>query len=215
MDCKAVIISTCPQNHKVSRKCHDSAGAACRKCLAEARAKEKKRLREHELDQKREAKQLAYAAKLTELEAEIACQKRVLKDQADERDRETSLSQKKQDLANLKEKAREPHKATSLNSPTVSHAESVQMSPKTSAASQESSVPSHNDDLERKKAVSASPKKMDNSASSEKSAAREDWLWQKEFEGASNEALDTLISMTGLKCHNLLDAYYCSYSHFG
>lgn len=71
MDCKVIISSTCPNNHKTTRKCHDKAAAHCRKCEAEVRAREKKRQRDYELDKEREAKQSAYAARLVEIKKEI------------------------------------------------------------------------------------------------------------------------------------------------
>lgn len=105
MKCKSIISLTCPKNHKISRECHDKAAAAiCRKCEAEARALEKRRQRDYKLDQERQAKQQAYAARLAEIEEEIEHQKRVLKDQAEENNRQNALAQKKQDLVNLKSK---------------------------------------------------------------------------------------------------------------
>lgn len=32
MDCKVIIASTCPNNHKTTRRCHEKAAAHCRKC---------------------------------------------------------------------------------------------------------------------------------------------------------------------------------------
>ncbi len=78
MECKAIISSNCPKNHKITRKCHDKAATTCRKCEADARAQEKKILRDFKLDQERQAKQQAYAAQLAEIEDEIEHHKRIL-----------------------------------------------------------------------------------------------------------------------------------------
>jgi hypothetical protein len=36
------------------------------------------------------------------------------------------------------------------------------------------------------------------------SEARDDWEWQKEYEGAENEALDLLVSMIGTATRDLI-----------
>jgi hypothetical protein len=48
----------------------------------EAKAAEKRRQRDYKLDQERQAKQQAYAARLIEIEDEIEHQKRIMSDHA-------------------------------------------------------------------------------------------------------------------------------------
>jgi hypothetical protein len=202
MECKAIVSSTCPNNHTVTRKCHDKAAEHCQKCEAELRAQEKKRQQDHELDERRQAKQRAYAARLAEIEEEIEHQRRILKDQADEKARQQTLDQKEQDLRNLREKIRRP----------------AQQSAPSSSQSGSSANPSSKTETPRPHP--ASPKRTEaqpdtatagtNSTTSDrnkgqpdwdKSEAKDDWEWQKKFEGAENRALDSLIPMIGaLSC---------------
>lgn len=62
------------------------------------RAREKKRQRDHKLDEEREVKQCAYAARLIEIEDEIQRQKRNLKEQTEDKNRQQVIEQKMQDL---------------------------------------------------------------------------------------------------------------------
>ena len=203
MECKAIVTSTCPQKHESSRECRDVAGTACQRCLADARARLKKRQRDFKLDQERQAKQLAYAAKLAELDDEIEYQRRVLKDQADERNRLTALGQKKHDLASLKEKARDSQKAASASGATCPQTQSNQKSTQSTVSNSQNPSASHYSGIGKTAASDASAEKKDNMAGRQESEAKKEWLYQKEYENASNEALDALMSTIGLINHML------------
>jgi SpoVK/Ycf46/Vps4 family AAA+-type ATPase len=200
MLCKAIVTSTCAKKHKISRQCHDKAHATCKKCEAEVRAQEKRRQRDHQLDEKRQARQRAYAAQLAELADEMEHQKRILKDQADERDQKQAIDQMNQDLRNLKEKAKQPpqqpastHSSTE-HSETVPHNASVSSDHSTtSRAPQASTTGSTTHDQ------STAANQSDSEPDWDKSESRDDWAWQKKFEGVENEALDSLVSMIGLE----------------
>lgn len=198
MDCKAIISSKCSKGHTVTRKCHDKAAATCQKCEAEVRAQEKKRQRDYKLDQERQKKQREYAARLAEVEDEIEHQKRILKDQAEERDRQQALAQKKQDLSGLKAKAKEPTRQPDVNNSST----------KSSSVMSENNIPSQNGvstpqkpanppNSSTSKSSAATTSEHDGQPDGDKSEAKDDWEWQKKYEGAENEALNSLISMTG------------------
>ncbi|KAF2713834.1 P-loop containing nucleoside triphosphate hydrolase protein [Pleomassaria siparia CBS 279.74] len=205
MECKAIVTSTCPQKHQVSRKCHDKAAAAvCHKCEAEARRLEKRRQRDHKLDQERQTKQKAYAARLAEVEDEIEHQKRLLKDQNEEQDRRDALSQKKVDLSKIKAKASKTlkaldsehnkasadkehdkeHQLTGHTAPTLTSTSSSQTAEKTEKVQNDSSTFKNDREV------------VQNWDASE---SKEDWEWQKRVEGAENKALDSLMKMIGLE----------------
>ena len=204
MDCKVIVSSTCPNNHKITRRCHDKAGAHCRKCEAEVRARQKKLQRDHELDREREAKQRAYAARLVEIEEEIQHQKRVLKEQAEDKDRQQAIEQKRQDLRNLQKKVQNLRKPPV---PVSSSLEATATPPNdTSGRQTENAAPntaSNHTDKTTANAKAISPDHdhdHDQGQSDwDKSEARDDWEWQKKYEGAENEALDSLVPMTGLE----------------
>jgi SpoVK/Ycf46/Vps4 family AAA+-type ATPase len=203
MDCKVIISSTCPDNHKTTRKCHDKAAAHCRKCEAEVRAREKKRRRDHELDEEREAKQRAYAARLVEIEEEIQHQKRVLKEQAEDKDRQQALEQKKQDLRNLQERVQNPRKPpvppSSATKATATQSSDI-------GRQRENAAPNTTSNHSEKTTANAKATLPDqdqgqdqNQSCWDTSEARDDWEWQKKYEGAENEALDSLVPMIGLE----------------
>ncbi|KAJ4366237.1 hypothetical protein N0V83_007873 [Neocucurbitaria cava] len=197
MDCKAIISSKCSKGHTVTRKCHDKAAAACQKCEAEVRAQEKKRQRDYKLDQERQKKQREYAARLAEVEDEIEHQKRILKDQAEERDRQQALAQKKQDLLGLKTKAKETTRQPDVNKSSTKS--STIMSENNSPSQNGASTPQHPANPPTSKSSAATTSEHDGQPDWDKSEAKDDWEWQKKYEGAENEALNSLISMTGLE----------------
>ncbi|KAH3974750.1 hypothetical protein HBI56_106880 [Parastagonospora nodorum] len=200
MKCKAIVTSKCAQDHKVTRKCHDTAGATCQKCEAEARALERRRQRDHKLDQERQANQKAYAARLAEIEDEIEHQKRLLGDRAAEEERQKALAQKKQDLTNLQKKIKAPVKVSKHPEPATppdSAADRASNVSGDSPASHQSSSGS----LDQTQSASDGTARQQDSDYPErdKSEAKDDWEEQKTLWGADNEALDSLMSMIGLE----------------
>lgn len=200
MECMVIISTKCSQNHPITRRCYDIAAAICKKCEAEAREKERKRQRDYKLDQERQAKQAEYARKLGEMKDEMELQKRLMKDHAEEQDRQNALSQQKQDLASLKKKADQMLKAannqpTQASIPTTVTSDSGNLLPKTSGQSTPAPNVTQNgsgDDF------STNADNDDNAAEQwEVSESKEDWEWQKKFEGAENTALDELMEMIG------------------
>jgi len=199
MECKAIIVSKCSKGHKITRKCHDKAAAICRKCEAELRAQEKRRQRDYKLDQDRQAKQQAYAAKLAEIEEEIEHQKRRLNDQADEENRQHALAQKKQDLLNLKKTVESPSRVpvTPQSSQQPSATSTASGASRQESATQDSNTSSNKSEAPSSDGASA---QSHDQPDWDKSEARDDWQEQKELWGAENDALDSLMSMIG-KCH--------------
>ncbi|KAG9187998.1 hypothetical protein G6011_01921 [Alternaria panax] len=202
MYCKIIISSTCPNNHKTTRRCHDKAVAYCAKCEAEIRAREKQRQRDHELEKERDAKQRAYKARLVEIEEEMQHQKRVLKEQAEDRDRQQALEQKEKDLRNLKERvqnlAKPPISASSAPKATATSSDDTSGRQNGDAAPV--TTPDHGDDTTADAKSTPPNQDQDPDPSDwDKNEARDDWEWQKKYEGAENEALDALITMIGLE----------------
>jgi hypothetical protein len=198
MECQAIVATVCPKGHKFTRKCYDKAAVICRKCEATARAAERRRQRDHKLDQERSEKQEAYARKLAEIEHEIEHEKRLLKNQAEEEDRHNAILQKNQDLANLKARKSSALSKPALVLPTVTMNETGGDTPKTqhTSGSPRPSKSSPSDDKPTSKVIfSESEQSQPIWGTSE---AKNDWEWQKQYEGAENEALDSLMAMTGL-----------------
>jgi hypothetical protein len=208
MDCKAVIASVCPNGHKVTRKCHDKAAAICRKCEAAARAAEKRRQRDHQLDQERSIKQEAYARKLAEIEDEIEHERRLSKNRTEEADRQNAILQKKQDLADLKArnvKALSNAAATNPSAPINKTGGDTSESRSSSSLPQQSE--SSSDGIANTSGtIPSEPEPFPSDRDT--SDAKEDWDRQKQYEGAENEAMDSLMAMIGQFKRSRLDAFF-------
>lgn len=202
MLCQVPVESKCPQHHKIIRKCHDKSAMVCRKCDAETRAREKRIRRDYELDKARQEKQRAYAAQLAELDSEIEHHKRMRKDQAEAQDRQNVLEQRRKDLADLKASAQKPRTNSKESTPPNSTPSMTASAPSSNANKQPANVRSSN------KATAHVPTAQETSGGASappeeelpdqnESEAKDDWKWQKEYEGAENEALDSLIAMIG------------------
>jgi hypothetical protein len=200
MACNLLVKSSCPQKHKITRRCHDTAGAVCRECEAEARKKEELRQRDHQLEQEREAKQKAYANQLAELQAEIEHEKRLMKGEMDDRERQNVLAQHRQDLQKLRnaKKVAENH----ATSPRATDSSYTHGSSKGHADQQQKSSRSPSP-ISGNKATNSDDGDARSQAPSDQSDARDDWEYQKNLEGQDNEALDALVGMIG-KCRAIL-----------
>ncbi|EPS44029.1 hypothetical protein H072_1969 [Dactylellina haptotyla CBS 200.50] len=204
MECPAIIKARCPRKeHNISRKCHDKAAASCRKCEAEDREKERKQQRDHKLDQERLAKQVAYARKLAEIEDEIDHQNRLLREKRDDRDRENGISQKQQDLASLKTQVKRFSESGNAGAPTLPKQSGPPSSGRaTSSITTVKTPPASQTNLTGPQPSQTSMKEPENNEDHgewEINESKVDWEWQKEFEGAENEALDSLMDMIGLE----------------
>jgi DNA repair exonuclease SbcCD ATPase subunit len=207
MECKAVIASVCPNGHKVTRECHDKAAAICRKCEAVARAAEKRRERDHKLDQERSIKQEAYARKLAEIEDEIEHEKRLSKNRAEEADRQNAILQKKQDLANLKARNSKalPNAAAANPSAPINKTGGDTLESRTSSSSPPQSMSSSDGNANNSGTTPSEPEPSSSDWSI--SDAKEDWDRQKQCEGAENEAMDSLMAMIGQFKRSRFDAF--------
>lgn len=200
MECKVVVTSKCSQGHIIKRKCHDVAGAVCRKCEAEAREKKRRQERDFKLDQERQAKQAEYTRKLAEIKDEIDHQKRLMREQIEEIDRGNALAQQRQDLADLKQRANDLSKAARSQQSTV---------PTPSTAPNNGNVPA--DVKKQEKTTSATEVVETQNSSNDKleenqepdqwltSEANDDWQHQKDLEGAQSTSLDEVMNMIGLE----------------
>lgn len=196
--CEVIVKSTCPKNHKLSWKCFKNRPAICPKCDAEAREQEKRRQRDHKLEADREAGQEAYAKKLADIQNEIEHYRRVMKYQSDDQEQQHVLSQHKQDLANAKAAANrmnlKPTK-TDPNAPLAHGDPAEKPATRMPNNSNISGIPPGT------KQNSDGPTNFVNSSQDEwkQPPSKEDWEYQKEFQGAENGALDSLMDMIGLE----------------
>lgn len=189
MECQKIVESLCSRNHILTRPCFKKA-STCRVCEAEDRRQELKRQRDHKLEVERETKQKEYARQLIELQDEIAHERRILRNQLDQDEREKVLHQHQQDLDGLRDgMGRKKHISKKDPSPTTT------MSQASATTAPPDVTPSSAPDTEQ----SATKDQEKDSLDTWISSAGGEWANQKELEGAQNEALDSLMDMIGLE----------------
>lgn len=189
MECHKTTESICSRNHKLFRPCFKK-DYACGVCEAEDRSRELRRQRDQKLELEREIKQKEYARQLTELQDEIAHQRRILKDHSEQDERERTLGQQQQDLKSLRDTVgRIQNKRKKVSPPTSSM----------SQASTTTALPKAHPDSAPITKQAVADDQSENDLSTWTSSARDEWEHQKEFEGAQNAALDSLMDMIGLE----------------
>lgn len=185
MECRAIVESVCPRSHRLTRPCFKSK-STCRECEAEDKEKERIKQRDHRLDMQRESRQKFYMQQLQEVQDEIAHERRILRDRAEQNDQERSLKQSRQDLENLR---RRPERSQNVKVTPKPPSTTVELPSTTDggrdSACQECSEGGAPDESKRSDACELSP--------------GEEWRNQKMYEDAHNEALDSLMEMIGLE----------------
>ena len=189
MECHKIIESTCSRNHKISRPCFKK-DDACGVCQAEDRRSEERRRRDQKLELEREMKQKEYARQLSEVQDEIAHQRRILKDQSEQDERVRFLGQQQQDLKSLRDTVGRVQNKGKKDTPPTST---------TSQATTTTALPN----VHPGSAPGTDQVVVENQSGNDLSvwnpSARDEWEHQKELEGAENQALDALMDMIGLE----------------
>jgi hypothetical protein len=105
MPCLFIMRSRCPNNHPQSWECHRGIPLTCRKCEQAAKAAEEKSRKDFELQQQRDADQLAHKQTMDALNEKIAKEEQIIKDIKLAEERENALRLKEKDLADAKARA--------------------------------------------------------------------------------------------------------------
>ncbi|KAK9771144.1 putative AAA family ATPase [Seiridium cardinale] len=217
----AIATDLCPQKHKLSWECNRQK-PACQECRAIDEERREKAKRAKQLEDARQAKQFAYARQLKALQDQISHQQLIAKDLQDDAIRESTLEQQRRDLARLKGESHKSYKPESAPKTTAPKTTTLRKECRTAdpvlGRSQADDVGSSEDRVlaslfGNEGSGDADPAKSrtgisDVEDSSDEpsgvpfqkkdSAAGQDWDHQKMFENATNEALDSLMSMVGL-----------------
>lgn len=217
MPCRTIVTDLCPQKHKLSWECCNGQKPACQECrvIDEQRRERAKRVKA--LEDARQAKQHAYAKQLKQLQDQIVHQQQLAKDRQDDALRDSTLEQQRKELARLVEEAKKPSNPVR---PTTTTVAPVAQPPKPDITSE--NTPAHNGSTvgeirsdhsketeePQSKATECDadvtgagdqPEEMDMPFEKHISVSEQDWCHQKTFENASNESLDSLMSMVGLE----------------
>ncbi|KIJ57325.1 hypothetical protein M422DRAFT_73113 [Sphaerobolus stellatus SS14] len=170
MDCEFMMPFTCVAGHRQSYKCCRGPPNSCRKCDEETKRAEKRKQQE-----------LEHQRKLAEIEDEISRSRESEQDVTTAKERADALQQKKNDLIKLRQ--RQAQRALSSSSPPhLSHPSSDSGQP---------AVLTGNSSL-----LSSRNQKV---AEPLPSPARADWERRKRMEGVEDDAIDSIMAMTGLE----------------
>ncbi|KAJ7116098.1 P-loop containing nucleoside triphosphate hydrolase protein [Mycena filopes] len=191
----------CPDGgwHPQSWECCKGIPVTCGKCEHDARRAKEKRQKEFELQQKRDAAQLAYAQKLAAIDAEIAARNLEAQDAQLESERSQVIRQKEKDLEDAKARSA---RAGTFGAPPVPPKSPI-LSNDRAAPPPPATVPS------RGSGVGAPPQPDRQTEGRDRprsevleipvSPSRDEWRRQKDLEGAENEAIDQMMEMIGLE----------------
>ncbi|KAF9077135.1 P-loop containing nucleoside triphosphate hydrolase protein [Rhodocollybia butyracea] len=209
MPCEAIVESKCPKNHKQSWRCSEGPLPSCKKCDQEAAEVKRKQQQALETQRKREAQKAAYDRELREINEKIEAGNEAARSAEEERKRQEVLAQRRRDLEEIT--VRNTSTPTASQSPSLLQPILNRFSPTTSTIPVDSSssvispvvsippvaspvvpstatIASVASDVFQSAPLTTSP-----------SAAEQEWQRQKDFEGASNDAIDSLMKLTGLE----------------
>ncbi|KAG7444044.1 P-loop containing nucleoside triphosphate hydrolase protein [Guyanagaster necrorhizus] len=216
MACHEIIPLCCLlKGHDQSYKCSESPALVCKKCERDAKVAEAKRQKDFDRQKKRDEEEAEHLRRIKEIEDQLAEQQQVLRDTQVKEARKNEIRQKMQDL---KDAAALAHNVTSRppsNTPSSSApgssvvsvtGDSTSSAPRPSTPAQGTSDSSCRSRGSKKAANSAaaSSKHRQGIATSNPSVASQsdaeaDWQYQKDIEGASNQAIDAIMDMIGLE----------------
>ncbi|KAE8154703.1 P-loop containing nucleoside triphosphate hydrolase protein [Aspergillus avenaceus] len=186
MKCHKIVDWKCPRGHKLKRPCFQSQ-STCHRCDEEERAAERRRQRDMLLDAKREELKKQYGEELAKIEDEIAHERILQKDRTDETERRRVLQQRRAELETLR---KSENGGFNRRNTSGNEQDKGEHSPAQGNSLCHENTPVSDNSTEPKK--SPQSKKPH-------SSAKDEWEYQKEYEGAKNDHLDTLMGMIGLE----------------
>ncbi|KAE9394090.1 P-loop containing nucleoside triphosphate hydrolase protein [Gymnopus androsaceus JB14] len=207
MSCEAVVQSKCPKNHVQNWKCSEGPLPSCKKCDKEAAEVRRKQQLALETQRKQDAERAVYEKELREIDEKIEAEMEAARYAEDARKRQEVLDQKRRDLDQITARVKPAFSAA----PTSTVATASSPAPSDATAPVPAPVPSNSPTpTAAEPASSPAPASITPSISSaapvtstpssaQPSASELDWQHQKDFEGASNAAIDALVNLTGLE----------------
>ena len=192
----------CAKGHRQTWKCHENIPIICIKCENAAKLAEEKRREAAASQQRRDAEDLVHAKNLAEINAKIALEEQALRDTQLGEERARAIQQRKADLEAITSRASRTVPAPQIADKALSvnlsaPAPTIQRVSQPSAMSTLSTLAA-NDMPEANPEVPELPRAM----SSEPviiSLSQEEWQRKKDIEGATNDAIDGIMELTGLE----------------
>ncbi|KAG1725641.1 P-loop containing nucleoside triphosphate hydrolase protein [Suillus paluster] len=175
--CQQSLFGKCAADvHKVSWKCHRGPPTKCTPCEKDAAWAEKQLLCDAALQEKRDLEQAAHDTQMAEMDARLKVEADAIADANTVKQREAMIKQKEREIQEAK-----VHVQKTAGSSMDGSANTSEPS---SSFTQKSSNP-----------LSAPSQPPDQ----QNSAARDDWESQKRLLGEQNNAIDSIMAMTGLE----------------
>ncbi|MCJ1382149.1 hypothetical protein MMC17_005261 [Xylographa soralifera] len=195
MACQQIVKAKCPTGHVLAWKCSASKPVPCRTCENEKREKERKIQAEFERQQKRDRERQEHVARMAELDEQIRNSRETVADSREFQDMRNALEQKRQDLAVARLHAErssrstiEPTKPHDNNTATIPSRPQAVSHPKGVSSSETPTVNEVRDNVRKVSQVQEAP-----------SPSESEWERQKRLDNISNDAIDSLMAMTGLE----------------
>ncbi|KAJ7756428.1 P-loop containing nucleoside triphosphate hydrolase protein [Mycena maculata] len=201
MPCRQSITWKCEKGHDQSQECrlYSKSPNRCNKCANDAKkaqAKSKREAEQFERKQRQEAEQLAHEEHMAEINAKIAREEQVQQDARLAEERAYALKQKQKDLQDAATRARQPQSPP----PTLYQGfQSATSSPGPSLSTPTATPPQNTSSRPPDPKSTAKPGPSAPTPKGPPSTSQDEWERQKRVEGASNDAMDSIMGMIGLE----------------
>ena len=180
--CESVFKDKCPKGHVKTWKCHAKAPSLCDRCERDAKNLRVKQQKALEVQERREKADREHAERIAKLNEELDDQRQTQRDAQLAEERTLAIQQKKIEIATATQSTVRKSNAQQRNSGSSTDPADIVRSRSKSDHQQP-------------------PNPMPKVAplSKRDSAAKNEWQRKKDVEGASNDAIDSIMEMTGLE----------------
>jgi hypothetical protein len=206
MPCQHTRETQCPKGHVQTWLCQESPPSVCLKCERATKLAEAKKTKAAALQRKREAEELAHAQRLADIDEKIAAEIQANRDRQLVEERKRAIEQKEKDLENVKSRPSQAIATPPIIAAGVPDVQSSASSPPSSRNTQPASSPAQDSTRKPQKAV-----KPPNVVPTEPqvSKSQQEWETKKKVDGASNDAIDSIMDLIGLEevKHQVISIY--------
>ncbi|KAK4552285.1 hypothetical protein LTR86_010455 [Recurvomyces mirabilis] len=210
VQCMELLSDECPKKHRLRWRCHALRPARCHTCDEEARVAAERLQRDLDLENRRQALQVAYAERLAKVQREIDHERHTMKVEREVAEQETVLRQRQQDLHDVKAQAvRQTQRMAERKKPTTNAATDTDSVPgplHADSSAQMNMIHNRSQPHDNTPETTQTVTDDDEGASAPRtSAACDAWHHQKVYEKAQDESMDRLMDMIGLE--NVKEAF--------
>jgi hypothetical protein len=204
MVCSRVLKDKCSVGHVQSHKCGEAKPASCHKCEKDRKARERAQEQEFERQEKRDREQRSHDARIARLDEEIRLMREAMMDARRAEEMAQSLKQKEKDLEDAKKmrngsSRRQQYSSQVTNLVDTAAEEPASLQRAYSSASKVQLAGTSPEVSAVNDSTSSPVNSGGNRVTLPPSPSEIEWERQKRLESASNDAIDALMSMTGLE----------------